>query len=118
MAHQNARPRRGVEGHRCAVAQRIDAFGRSVEAVLVAAIFGFRDAERQRQARFLPQLRSAHRSATSLGRVPISKKSTMHWGSPLKMKPRDPSATAYPLSPAKLARCAGSGLDMRNSTRE
>ena len=34
----------------------------------------------------------AYRSATSLGRVPISKKSTTHWGSPLKMKPRDPSS--------------------------
>src|SRR5207245_5653881 len=91
-AHQNARPRRRVKGHRRAVAQRVDSFGRAVKAVLVVLILALGDAKRQGQARFRTQLRGAHRSATSLGRVPISKKSTTHWGSPLKMKPRDPSA--------------------------
>ena len=91
-AHQNPRPRRRVEGHRSTVAQRVDAIGRAAKAVLVVLILALGDAERQGQARFRTQLRgAAHRSATSLGRVPISKKSTTHCGSPLKMKPRDPS---------------------------
>src|SRR5262249_32542951 len=89
-----------------------------MEAILVSLVFeNLRNAESQWQTRLWLWVTS-HRSATSLGRVPISKKSTMHCGSPLKMKPREPSAIVYPLSPAKLARCAGSGLDIRNNVRE
>ena len=47
----------------------------------------------------------------------MSKKSTISFGSALKMKPREPGATEYPLSPASLARCGGIWLDMRNSMR-
>src|SRR5262249_5633491 len=114
----NARPRGRVEGHRGAVAQRIHTPAGATEAVLVASLSqNFWNAERQGQTSTRLRV-SDQRSATTLGRVPISKKSTITWGSPLKMNPREPSATVYPLSPAKLARCAGSGLDMRNNVRE
>ena len=53
-----------------------------------------------------------HRSATNLGRVPISKKSTINFGSALKIKPRDPSEIVYPLSFANFARCGGDSLDI------
>jgi len=51
-AHQDACPRRRIERHRRAVAQRIDALGRAVKAVLVVLILALGDAERQGQARF------------------------------------------------------------------
>src|SRR5262249_44662166 len=85
-SHQDARPGRRVKRYRGAVGKRIHTFARAVEAVLVPLVLeNLRNGESQWQAQLWLRI-GFHRSATSLGRVPISKKSTMHCGSPLKMK--------------------------------
>ena len=58
-------------------------FGLALIEALYLSIFLYGDAE--------VCVTVSQRSATNLGRVPISKKSTMHFGSPLKMRPREPS---------------------------
>ncbi len=50
-------------------------------------------------------------------RVPISKKSTIAFASPLKIYPRDPSVSLYPFCDTKFTTWVGIGLDISKSCR-